>query len=256
MKNIGDEFINGTRYPNFSTVDMILRVPEPPRELPIPEGSEVIRLPNPKRIKVPDKSVRNVIEEWEPVGYLARSTITQKELSYLLWCSQGYRNMINEKIEVRSIPSSKFRNPLETYFVAGEVEDLPTGLYRFIPSTHSIVPIKVGSDLPFALGTASMSFIIPRAAVTFLWVGIPYRSVWAMGDRGYRCALIEAGHACQALIMSAGAMEFQVYPLDLFNDEKVAQLAELDQENQWPLYIAAVGKIDREWGFGGGPPVY
>jgi len=51
MKNIGDEFINGTRYPNFSTVDMILRVPEPPRELPIPEGSEVIRLPNPKRIR-------------------------------------------------------------------------------------------------------------------------------------------------------------------------------------------------------------
>ena len=66
---------------------------------------------------------------------------------------------------------------------------------------------------PFAMGTASMNFtLVTRAAVTFLWVGIPYRSTWALGNRGYRSVLIEAGHICQALIMAAACIGCEVHP--------------------------------------------
>ena len=248
MNNVGKEFISGTRYPDFSTVDLIQRVPEPPYELPVSEGSEVIKLPNPKRIKFPDVNFRTIAENWEPVGFFARSSMTLKELSYLLWCTQGFRRVVNEHIMLRNVPSSGSRYPIETYFVAGEVENLPTGLYRFLPRTHSIVAVRQDSDLPFAMGTASMNFkVVTRAAVTFLWVGIPYRSEWALGNRGYRSVLIEAGHICQALIMSAGSIGFQVFPIDLFHDEMIYQLADLDPETQWPVYLGAVGKVEREW---------
>jgi SagB-type dehydrogenase family enzyme len=250
MKSVGADFIKGTKIPDFSTVDMILRVPEPSPELPIPEGSEIIKLPNPKRIKMPDATVREVIENWKPAGFFARSSMTLKDLSFLLWCTQGYRKTLSENImssELRNVPSSGSRYPIETYFVAGEIENLPTGLYRYLPHTHSIVALRLDSDLPLAMGTASMNFkVVTRASVTFLWVGIPYRSTWALGNRGYRSVLIEAGHTCQALIMAAGSIGYQVFPIDFFHDDMVNQLADLDPETQWAVYIGAVGKVERE----------
>ena len=54
VTNIGKEFIKGTRYPYYSTVDLVLRVPEPPHELPGKEGQTIIKLPSPKKFKVPD----------------------------------------------------------------------------------------------------------------------------------------------------------------------------------------------------------
>jgi len=247
MKNVGTEFINGTRYPVYSSVDHIQGVPEPPAELPVPEGATVIRLPHPKRIKVPDVPVRQAIESWEPVIYFSRSSISLKELSFLLWCTQGSRKTGSDQHQLRNTPSSGLRYPLETYFVAGEVDGLETGLYRYLPQSHSIVVERLGSDLPVTMGNASLNFkLVTRAAVTFLWVGVPYRSVWVLGNRGYRSVLIEAGHTCQALIMAAACIGCRVQPSDLFHDEMVMQVANLDSETQWPVYMAVVGKVERE----------
>lgn len=247
MKNVGTDFIEGTRYPVYSSFDLVQRVPEPPAELSVPEGATVIRLISPGSVRVPDITVRKAIKNWEPVTYFSRSSMSLKELSFLLWCTQGLRKTGSEHLQIRNTPSSGLRYPLETYFVAGEVDDLETGLYRYIPRTHSIVAESLGSDIPVNMGTASMNFkLVTRAAVTFLWVGVPYRSVWALGNRGFRSVLIEAGHTCQALMMAAACIGFRVQPSDLFHDEMMMQVANLDPETQWPVYIASVGKVERE----------
>ena len=247
MNDIGTDFIKKTKYPDFSTVDMILRVPEPPFELPVKKGAVVTKLPNPKRIKVPDTKVQDIVDRWEPVGFFSRTSMTLKELSFLLWSTQGFRKIVSEHIMLRNVPSSGSRYPIDTYFVAGEVEDLPTGLYRYLPRTHSIVLEREGSDVPFEMATASMNFkVVTRAAVTFLWVAVPYRSTWALGNRGYRSVLIEAGHICQALITAAACYGFEVAPVDLFHDDLIMKLADLDPETQWPVYLAGVGKVERE----------
>ncbi len=248
MKNIGKEFIKGTQYPDYSTVDLLLRVPEPPHELPVREGQSIIKLPSPKRFKVPDIPVRKAIESWEPVGFFGRSSISLKELSYLLWCTQGFRKIMAETVQLRNVPSSGARYPLETYFVASDVEGLETGLYRYLPRSNSIVAERIDSDLTLEISTASLNFkIMTRAVVTFIWVAIPYRSVWALGNRGYRSVLIEAGHTCQNLILAAAGLGYEVFPTDMFHDELVMKMANLDHETQWPVYIAAVGKIDQDW---------
>ena len=246
MRNIGKEFINSTKYPDYSTVDLVLRVPEPPHELPVREGQTVIKLPNPKRFKVPDIPVREAVERWEPVGHFSRSSINLKELSYLLWCTQGFKKIIVDTIQIRNIPSSGMRYPLETYFVASDVEGLETGLYRYLPKSNSIVAERIDSGLILEMSTASMNFkIMTRAAVTFLWVAVPYRSTWALGNRGYRSILIEAGHTCQNLILAAAGLGYEVFPTDMFHDELIAKLANLDTETQWPVYLAAVGKVEK-----------
>jgi SagB-type dehydrogenase family enzyme len=248
MKNIGKEFIKGTQYPDYSTVDLLLRVPEPPHELPVMEGQSIIKLPSPKRFKVPDMPVRKAIESWEPVGFFGRSSISLKELSYLLWCTQGFRKIMAETVQLRNVPSSGARYPLETYFVASDVEGLETGLYRYLPRSNSIVAERLDSNLTLEISTASMNFkIMTRAVVTFIWVAVPYRSVWALGNRGYRSVLIEAGHTCQNLLLAAEGLGYAVFPTDMFHDELVMKMADLDPETQWPVYIAAVGKTDQDW---------
>jgi SagB-type dehydrogenase family enzyme len=251
MNDIGNAFIKGTRYPDYSTVDLVLRVPEPAHELPVREGQKVIKLPSPKKFKVPDVSVRMAIESWEPVGFFARSSITLKELSYLLWCTQGFKRTVAETIQLRNIPSTGSRYPLETYFVAGEVDGLDTGLYRYLPKSNSIVAERIDSGLPLEMSTASMNFkVVTRAAVTFMWVAIPYRSTWALGNRGYRSILLEAGHTCQNLIMAAACFGHEVYPIDMFHDELIAKIANLDTETQWPVYLAAVGSSGKNVSIG------
>lgn len=246
MDTIGNIFMKGTKYPDYSTVDLVLRVPEPPRELPVKNDAKVIPLPHPRKAKIPALSVRKAIEQWEPPGFFARSAVTLEELSYLLWSMQGFRKVVAETVELRTTPSSGSRYPLETYFVTGEVDGLETGLYRYLPRTNSIVAERIDSGLPLEMSTASMNFrVVTRAAVTFLWVAIPYRSVWAMGSRGYRCAFIEAGHTCQSLIMASAPLGLQVFPVDLFHDEMMVKLANLDPETQWPVYLAAVGRTER-----------
>jgi hypothetical protein len=147
MNKIGKEFISETRYPDYSTVDLVVRVKEPPHELPVKEDQVVIKLPNPKKIKLPDLPVRNAIEKSEPVGFFSRSSMTMKELTYLLWCTQGFKRMVAETIQLRNVPSSGSRYPLETYFVANEVEGLETGLYRYLPKSGSIVAERIDSGL-------------------------------------------------------------------------------------------------------------
>ena len=71
--------------------------------------------------------VREAIESWEPAGFFSRSSITLKELSYLLWCTQGFRKIVAETFQLRNVPSSGSRYPLETYFVASDVEGLEPG---------------------------------------------------------------------------------------------------------------------------------
>lgn len=246
MTNIGKEFIEGTRYPDYSTVDLVLRKPEPPLELPLKPGQTPIKLPTPKKFKVPDVAIRNAIEGWELAGFFSRSKIELKELSYMLWSMQGFQKMVAETIQLRNVPSSGSRYPLEIYFVASDVDGLDTGLYRYLPTRHSIVAERIDSGLILEMSTASMNFkLMTRAAVTFLWVGIPYRSVWALGNRGYRSMFIEAGHSCQNLILAAANLGYNVFPTDMFHDDLMTKLAGLDPETQHPVYLAAVGTVEK-----------
>ena len=243
MEDIGPEFIRKTRYPDFSTVDLIKRVPQPPFELPVPEGAVVQKLPDPGKVPVRDIPVKEAFDRWEHIMFFNRSSITLEELSFLLWYTQGVRGMVSDHITIRNIPSSGSRYPLETYFVAQEVEGLKTGLYRYLPLSHSIVTEREDTDILLEIATASMTFqVVTRAAVTFLYVAIPYRATWALGNRGYRSVLLDAGHTCQALIFAAACIGCGARPIDLFHDEYVMNLARLDPETQWPVCLAAIGK--------------
>ncbi|NLD57981.1 MAG: SagB/ThcOx family dehydrogenase, partial [Methanomicrobiales archaeon] len=43
----------------------------------------------------------------------------------------------------------------------------------------------------------------------------------------------------------AAGLGLQVAPIDLFHDDLITKLANLDPETQWPVYLAAVGNVEQ-----------
>lgn len=62
------------------------------------------------------------------------------------------------------------------------------------------------------------------------------------GERGYRYVHLDAGHVCQNL--AASAVDCGVCAIAAFDDDKVNGLLGLDGQEQFVVYLAAVGKRD------------
>jgi Nitroreductase family len=62
------------------------------------------------------------------------------------------------------------------------------------------------------------------------------------GPRGYRYALLEAGHFGQELIRSANRRHLGIRPIGAFNDYALASFFGLDVAGLVPLYVLVVGR--------------
>jgi SagB-type dehydrogenase family enzyme len=68
------------------------------------------------------------------------------------------------------------------------------------------------------------------------------------GDRGYRYILLEAGHAAQNMCLAAASLDLGALPVGGFFDSYVAELLELNQEQEALLYALGFGRpatVDR-----------
>ena len=84
-------------------------------------------------------------------------------------------------------------------------------------------------------------YFIKGSAIIFVWVFVPYRTTWRYGTRGLR-ALMEAGHICQNLYLSAQAISCGVCAIDAFDDNEFNEITGINGKDQFIVYIATVGK--------------
>lgn len=239
----GVAFMRATAYPDMATTDQLRGVPHPPLELPLPPEARRYPLPEPGSIEVAQVAVRDALEWWEPSGFLGRTSLDLVDLSYLLWYTQGVRELVDDQVTLRQVPSCGNRHPLETYLVVSGVGGIPEGLYRYQPLEHTLALLKPDTCLVSAFAAACMNVPAAHVApVTFAWTAVPYRAVWGLGDRGNRGVLIDAGHVCQALVMTAASLACEVRPIDLFHDELANRLLGCDGVNEYAVLMAAVGR--------------
>jgi SagB-type dehydrogenase family enzyme len=235
--------MRATAYPDMATTDQLRGVPHPPLEAPVERDARLVPLPEPGTFQVAQVSVVDALEWWEPSGFLGRTSLDLVELSYLLWYTQGVREVVDDRVTLRHVPSCGNRHPLETYLVVSSVGGIPEGLYRYLPLEHNLVLLRPDTCLASEFAAACMNIpAVHRAPVTFVWTAVPYRAVWGLGDRGYRGVLIDAGHVCQALVMVAAGLACEVRPIDLFHDALANRLLGCDGSSEYALLMAAVGK--------------
>lgn len=241
---IGNEFIRQTRYTGPVQTDEMRGVPSPPIENEF--SGTIIPLPNPDAgaIKPIDLSV--AIESRESIRNYENTPLSIEELSYLLWCTQGVKWILDD-CTFRTVPSAGARHAISTYLYLARVKGQKPGLYRYLALDHSLGVISHEDTLPRLMLSAGFNqHCISEAAVCFIWVADSYRMTWRYGERGFRDIFLEAGHICQNLYLSSQAAGCGVCAVGAFHDDDLHQILDIDGIKKFVLYMATVGKLPGE----------
>jgi SagB-type dehydrogenase family enzyme len=243
MAGIGKEFIKKTRYHFLGPSEQDRGVPQPPLELePEPDAPQIV-LPAPAGLTLPPKDLREAIEHRRSLRRYSRTPLSLEELSFLLWCTQGVRKVVPGSATFRTVPSAGARHAIETYLLVNNVQGVPEGLYRFSGLRHALVETNRDPGLADQLTAACLGQpFVKTSAVTFAWTAVVKRMRWRYGERGYRYLLLDAGHVCQNLYLTAEVVGCGVCAIAAFADEAVDRLLGFDGEEQFTLYLATVGK--------------
>ena len=243
MARIGREFIKKTKYEYLDPSAQSRGRAQPPLELEIYKGGELIELPAPETLSIKGIDLRQAIERRTSVRKYLRTPASLEELSFLLWCTQGIKEVIPGSATFRTVPSAGARHALETYLLVNNVEALQAGLYWYSALRHGLILIDEGEQLADQLVSACLGQrFVAQSAVTFIWTASSYRMTWRYSERGYRYFFLDAGHVCQNLYLAAEAIDCGVCAIAAFSDDAVDEFLKIDGEEQFSLYIATVGK--------------
>ncbi len=238
---IGKDFIRKTRYTLPIETDQRRGIPSPPLEEDF-EG-QVISLPDPDAGTLINLDLSVAIETRESIRTYQDTPLSIEEVSYLLWCSQGVK-WIMEDCTFRTVPSAGARHAIDTYLYVRDVNGLKSGLYRFLALEHSLGVISEGQQIPEIIYNGGLNQdCIQKASVCFIWVADSYRMTWRYGERGFRDIFLEAGHICQNLYLSSLVVGCGVCAIGAFNDDEINRLIGIDGEKKFTVYMATVGKL-------------
>lgn len=169
----------------------------------------------------------------------APGALTLDEVSRLVWSAQGITAP-----ERRTAPSPGATYPLEVYVVAGNVEGLAAGVYRYRPEPHRLELVTDG-DIRGPLADAAVGQTwIGRAAMVVVIAAVFERTTARYGKRSEHYVYVEAGHAAQNLLLQATALGLGARPVGAFNELGISHLLRLPQGEE-PLYLLPVGRIAR-----------
>ncbi len=208
-----------------------------PATIPVspPEQEAAIRLPEPQYDS--DASLEQSILQRRSTRDYTGEPLTLQEVSQLLWAAQG----ITDIQGFRAAPSAGALYPLEVYVVAGNVEDLTPGIYKYEPEGHELT-ILIAGDKRDELSEAALAQPwVKEGALVIVFTGVYKRTTVKYGERGVRYVHMEAGHAAQNLCLQTTAMGLGAVTVGAFHDERVAELLNLPEDEQ-PLYLIPVGR--------------
>lgn len=152
-----------------------------------------------------------------------------KTLASWLYMTYG----LSKKVQVdkrtttwlRPTPSIGSLYPCEIYVAAFAIDDLEPGLYHFSPRTFSLYKLREGLATLYQLkrGRPDLEFLkgVPAALLVSTIYG---RSSSVFGMRGYRCALIDAGHLIQSLVTAGTGLGLQTLTRLRLNDSATREL--------------------------------
>jgi SagB-type dehydrogenase family enzyme len=244
-KETGKEFMIKTQYQFIEPSDQNKGLPQPPIELDYDKSLEMIDLPEVSKNSIPEYSLKEAIESRKSIRKYSNRTLSLEELSWLLWCTQGIKEILGDyRITLRNVPSAGARHAFETYLLMNKVESLQPGVYRFLATINKLIAINLENNIAEKLTNACLQQShIKNSAVSFFWVAVPYRMCYRYGERGYRYLHIDVGHVCQNLYLAAGNIGCGVCAVAAFDDQKVNDLFTFDGEEKFVIYLATVGKL-------------
>ena len=164
-------------------------------------------------------------------GFEADS-LTEQQIAELLWAAGGTTEAHTEQGFVRhTIPSAGAIYPLEFYFLDAR------GMAHYDPAWHALEWLT-SDDLRAPLAQAALNQSCVREAPAILVIAAePARTRAKYGERGDRYVMIEAGCACQNVLLQATELQLGAVPVGAFDDEAAARALRLPEERGVLLLI-------------------
>ena len=200
--------------------------------------SSVSDVPLPAPVTDGSFSIEAALQARRSVRSYEDRPLTLTEVGQLLWAAQGTTSARG----FRTAPSAGALYPLELFVVVGDVIDLPAGVYRYHPDTHTLSQTADG-DLRIDLSQAALGQRSLAMAPIVLVISAVYeRTTAKYRDRGMRYVLMEAGHAAQNVYLQAVPLEIGTVVIGAFRDQQVQSLLNCGP-NERPLYLMPLGKL-------------
>ncbi len=130
-------------------------------------------------------SLEEAIARRKSIRHFAPQSISQSQLSQILWAAQGTSGDFGE---CRTVPSAGATYPLEIFVVCGAncIEQIGDGIYHYDISSHSLTLHQKG-DMRFELAKAALNQeFIYKAPLDIVICAVYERTLTRYGARGER----------------------------------------------------------------------
>ena len=195
-----------------------------------------------QRIQLPAADVdgglplQSALQERRSIREFSRASLSPEDVAQLLWAAQG----ITAGRELRTAPSAGALYPLELYLLAGNVDGLSPGVYRYRPKKHDLVLLASGDHRrPLAAAALGQDWV-RRAPAVLVFTAVYERTLRKYGQRGHRYVHMEVGHAAQNVYLQATSLDLGTVMVGAFIDEEVSAALQLPPDHA-PLGLMPVG---------------
>ncbi|NMM61249.1 SagB/ThcOx family dehydrogenase [Clostridium sp. P21] len=226
--------------------DQEKELPQPAVQKSCPASVPLIDLIPIKDIDLGETGILEVLKHRKTRRVFSNEPLSLEELSFLLWSVQGVKKIVNKGYAtLRTVPSAGARHSLETYIAVLKVKGLKSGIYRYLPLEHKLVFLFPVEDLQGKLNDAVFNQrFVGKSAVTFIWTTIPYRMEWRYDVASAKLIALDAGHVCENLYLSAECINAGVCAVAAYDQEKIDELINVDGNEEFTIYLAAVGRSE------------
>lgn len=178
----------------------------------------------------------------------ASTPLTAAQAGQLLWAAQGLTDASGDASSDapvsaqsrRTAPSAGATYPLALYLVAGGIDGVASGVYRYLPQGHRLQSVSQGDVRSAVAAAAHGQRWIADAPALVVIVAQPARTVARYGARAERYVAMESGAAAQNLLLQAVALDLGGALVGAFDEAALRRcLALVDAEQ--PLAVVPVG---------------
>lgn len=247
MIQTGRDFMKMPKEDPDYLTDQQLKKTQPPL-VKSPMTKTQIQLPSSFDELILDTDFMHIINTRESHRVYTQQQLTLLELSYLLWCTQGVKEIRGKSYAtLRTVPCGGARHEFETYFAVQYVEGLDPGLYHYLPMTHQIEMIATVDDMKeFICASVGGQTWASKASVVFYYSTVYYRAEWRYGIYAHRVALMDLGHIMQNMYMACTAAHLGTCALGYIDPDFLNTQFHLDGNEECMISCCPVGTIDEK----------
>ncbi|HPZ09992.1 MAG TPA: SagB/ThcOx family dehydrogenase, partial [Candidatus Eremiobacteraeota bacterium] len=218
--------------------DQSKKFPPPLMEKPCSENAILIELIPPELITIGKMPLINVINKRRSRRQFEEIPLTLEELSFLLWATQGVKEVLSSAAALKTVPSAGARHPFETYLFINRISGINKGLYRYLPLEHKLCFLYEDEKMNEKINDACMGQnFAGDCAVTFIWTVIPYRTEWRYHVLSSKIILLDAGHICQNLYLASESIGAGTCAIGAYLQSKMDAILGVDGKDEFTVYL-------------------